>query len=144
MADLTAAGTYFAIFDNTGTGVAASKPGANNFLPKNGNGLGPRTVIVRIEKAAMTDAELNASLAFLTQASGAAGVLPADTADAFTVAGLAPVGNAAQFVSGTTADVYVALQGTGVTTGIKAGLELLAGVTTATVVADFDQRVIPA
>jgi hypothetical protein len=144
MADLTAAGSYFAIFDNTGTGIAASKPGANNFLPQQGNGLGPRTVIVRIEKAAMTSAELNASLAFLTQASGVVGALPADTADAFTVAGLAPVGNNGQFVSGTTADIYVALQGTGVTTGIKAGLDALAGVTTATVVADFDQRVIPA
>jgi len=127
-----------------GAGVAGDVQLAANFnKPKNGNGLGPRTVIVRIEKAAMTDAELNASLAFLTQSSGVAGALPASTADAFTIAGIAPVGNNAQFVSGTTADVYLALQGTGVTTGIKAGLEALAGVTTATVVADFDQRVIP-
>jgi hypothetical protein len=125
------------------TGATLATLGVNFNKPKNGNGLGPRTVIVRIEKAAMTDAELNASLAFLTQSSGVAGALPASTADAFTIAGIAPVGNNAQFVSGTTADVYLALQGTGVTTGIKAGLEALAGVTTATVVADFDQRVIP-
>jgi len=116
--------------------------GANFNKPKNGNGLGPRTVIVRIEKAAMTDAELNASIAFLTQASGVDGALPADTADAFTIAGVAPVGNNDQFVSGTTADVYLAIQGTGSTAGIKAGLEALAGVTTATVQAVFDQRVI--
>ncbi len=130
--------------DLTTLAVGSTTFAANFNKPKNANGLGPRTVIVRIEKAAMTDAELNASLAFLTQSSGAAGALPADTADAFTVAGLSPVGNNAQFVSGTTDDVYLALQGTGVTTGIKAGLEALAGVTTATVVADFDQRVVPA
>jgi hypothetical protein len=150
MADLTSlstavdGGPYFATFNNAGVGIAGSVPGANNFLPQQGNGLGPRTVIVKIQKSAMTSAELNASLAFLTQASGVVGALPDDTADAFTVAGLAPVGNDGQFVSGTTADVYVALQGTGVTTWIKAGLEALTGVTTATVVADFDQRVIPA
>ena len=111
-------------------------------VPHAGNGLGPRTVIVRIEKAAMTNAELNASLAFLTQSSGVAGSLAANTVDAFTIAGVAPVGNNGQFVSGTTADVYLALQGTGSTANMKAGLELLGGVTTATVVADFDQRVI--
>ena len=130
--------------DLTTLAVGSTTFAANFNKPKNGNGLGARTVIVRVEHAAMTDAELNATLAFLTQSSGAAGALPDDTADAFTVAGLSPVGNNAQFVSGTTADVYLALQGTGVTTGIKAGLEALAGVTTATVVADFDQRVIPA
>ena len=138
MADVT---SRVETVSNAGATIATF--GANFNKPKNGNGLTGRTVIVRIEKAAMTDAELNASLAFLTQASGAAGALPADTADAFTIAGIAPVGNANQFVSGTTADVYLAIQGTGVTTGIKAGLEALAGVTTATVVADFDQRVVP-
>jgi hypothetical protein len=116
--------------------------GVNFEKPHAGNGLSGRTVIVRIEKAAMTSAELNASIAFLTQSSGAAGALPANTADAFTIAGISPVGNNGEFVSGTTADVYLAIQGTGVTTGIKAGLELLDGVTTATVVATFDQRVI--
>jgi len=124
--------------DNAGGTLATL--GVNFEKPKTGSGIGARTVIVRIEKAAMTDAELNASLAFLTQSSGVAGALPASTADAFTIAGIAPVGNNDEFVSGTTADVYVAIQGTGVTTGIKAGLEALAGVTTATVVATFDQR----
>ena len=128
-----------------GAGVAGDVQLAANFnKPKNGNGFSGRTVIVRVEHAAMTDTELNATLAFLTQSSGAAGALPANTADAFTIVSIAPVGNSGQFVSGTTADVYIAIQGTGVTTGIKAGLELLDGVTTATVVADFDQRIVPA
>lgn len=118
--------------------------GVNFNKPKNGNGLGVRTVIVRVEHAAMTDEELNATLAFLTQSSGVAGELAANTVDAFTVAGVAPVGNNGQFVSATTADVFIALQGTGATANMKAGLELLDGVSTATVVADFDQRVVPA
>jgi hypothetical protein len=144
MADLTAAGSYFAIFDNTGTGIAESKPGANNFLPKKGNGLGPRTVIVTLAKTDMTDAELNASIAFLTQSSGVAGALPGNTQDAFTVAGLVSDGADGEFVSGTSDSVTLALQGTGDVTNMKAGLDALAGVTTATVVAVFDQRVIPA
>ena len=126
------------------TGGMSTQFGANFNKPKNGNGLGARTVIVRVEHAAMTDAELNATLAFLTQSSGVAGALAANTVDAFVVAGVAPVGNAGQFVSATTADVYIALQGTGSTANMKAGLELLDGVTTATVVADFDQRIVPA
>jgi hypothetical protein len=139
MADLS---SFAQTVDNLGATVALLTDNFNK--PKNGNGLGPRTVIVRVEHAAMTDAELNATLAFLTQASGVAGALAANTVDAFTVAGIAPVGGAGQFVSGTTADVYIALQGTGETANMKAGLELLDGVSTATVVADFDQRIVPA
>ena len=126
----------------TGAGVAGDVQVAANFQkPKAGNGLGPRTVIVKIDKTNMTDAELNASIAFLTQSSGVAGALPADTADAFTVAGLVSDEAGGEFVSGTSDTVTLALQGTGSTAGIKAGLEALAGVTTATVQAVFDQRV---
>ncbi len=45
MADLTAAGSYFPIYDNTGTGVDASKLGANNYkmLGDGAAGVGPYT-----------------------------------------------------------------------------------------------------
>ena len=110
--------------------------------PKKANGLGPRTVIVKIDKTNMTDAELNASIAFLTQSSGVAGALPGNAQDAFTVAGLVSDETGGNFVSGTSDTVTLALQGTGDVTNMKAGLEALAGVTTATILADFDQRVI--
>jgi hypothetical protein len=127
--------------DITSVAVGSTTVGANFQKPKNGNGLGPRTVIVKIDKDDMTDAELNASIAFLTQSSGVAGVLPGNAQDAFTVAGVFSDGTNGEFVSGTSDTVTLALQGTGVVTNMKAGLEALAGVTTATVQAVFDQRV---
>jgi hypothetical protein len=128
----------------TGAGVAGAVQVAANFQkPKAGNGLGPRTVIVKIDKTNMTDAELNASIAFLTQSSGVAGALPGNAQEAFTVAGIVSDETNGEFISGTSDTVTLALQGTGVVTNMKAGLEALAGVTTATVLAVFDQRVIP-
>jgi hypothetical protein len=130
--------------DLTTLAVGSTTFAANFNKPKNANGLGPRTVIVKIDKTNMTDAELNASIAFLTQSSGVAGALPGNTQDAFTVAGLVSDETGGNFVSGTSDTVTLALQGTGDVTNMKAGLEALAGVTTATILADFDQRVIPA
>jgi hypothetical protein len=106
------------------------------------NGLGPRTVIVKIEKTNLTYDDLNAIAFYLTQASGVAGSLAANQADAFTIAALVSDEAGGEFVSGTSDSVTLALQGTGVVT--KAGLETLDAVTTATILADFDQRVIPA
>ena len=113
--------------DLTGTDVAANFEKFNAFTS-----LG-RTVIVRIEGTNITDAQMQGVVAELANAGGAAGALPADTSDSFTVAAMTT------FVGGTTDDVYLAIQGTGVTTGIKNELEALAGVTTCTVIADFDQ-----
>lgn len=138
MADVT---TRTETVDNAGNAVATF--GANFNKPKNGNGLGVRTVIVKLDKTNMTDAELNASIAFLTLASGVAGELPGNTQEAFTVAGIVSDEAGGEFVSGTSDTVTIALQGTGGTSTMKAGLEALAGVTTATVLAVFDQRVIP-
>jgi hypothetical protein len=139
MADIT---TVRQTSDNSGNQIAAANAGANFNKPKNGNGLGVRTVIVKIDKTNMTDAELNASIAFLTLASGVAGALPGNTQEAFTVAGIVSDEAGGEFVSGTSDTVTLALQGTGDVTNMKAGLEALAGVTTATVQAVFDQRVI--
>ena len=118
---------------------------AANYLKNvKANGLGPRTVIVKLDKAAMTNSELNFVLNYLTTAHGVGGSLPADTTDAFVVAGLSGDqtvdGKTLQFVSGTTGTVYVALQGTGTVT--KAAIEANdnnAGFT-ATIVAEFDQN----
>lgn len=115
--------------DLTATTIAA------NFQKFNANSALGRTVIVRVEHTDITDAEMLEIVSTLESAGGSAGSLPADTSDAFAVVGMTT------FVGGTTDDVYLAIQGTGVTTGIKAELEALGGVTTATVVADFDQTI---
>jgi len=106
---------------------------ADNYQKFNASTALGRTVIIRIEHTNITDAEMQEIVATLESSGGAAGALPADTSDAFVVAGMTT------FVGGTTDDVYLAIQGTGVTTGIKAEMEALDGVTTCTVVADFDQ-----
>ena len=114
--------------DLTATTVAANYEKFNAFTS-----LG-RTVIVRLEGTDITDAQMQEVVAALADSNGdGAGALAADSSDAFTVAAMTT------FVGGTTDDVYLAIQGTGVTTGIKAELEATTGVTTATVVADFDQ-----
>lgn len=122
---------------------------AANYLKNvKANGLGPRTVIVKLEKADMTNAELNFVINQLTTAHGSGGDLVSNGNDAFVVAGLSgdqtvTVGDVVktlQFVSGTTDTVYLALQGTGTVT--KAGIEANDDNKgfTATIVAEFDQN----
>ena len=100
-----------------------------NGKAKAGNGLGPRTIIASITTgSAMTQAELDGTIAGLTMQSAAgAGV---SAADAFSVAG----------ISGAVGDttLHVALQGTGVL-GTDAG-DYYAGVTAAAV-ATFEDNV---
>lgn len=124
-----------------------AKSGVNvaaNYLKNvRANGLGPRTVIVKLEKSNMTDAELNFVINYLTTAHGSGGTLPADTTDAFVVAGVTADGGDAggtQFVSGQTDAVFVALQGTGTVT--KAAIEANDDNKgfTATVICAFDQN----
>jgi hypothetical protein len=97
------------------------------------NGLGPRTIILKLEATNITNAQLNAWINYLTTSHGSAG-----TGDsAFVVAGTGtPDGSA--FVSGTTDAVVLALQGTGDFT--DATVEGLTGTPTATIVAVFDQN----
>jgi hypothetical protein len=82
---------------------------ANYNQPKTNNGLGPRTLIVKIAKTDITTAELHSIITQIT-AGGTKGVN-----DAFVVAGVATAAGTA-FVSGTTDVLFIALQGTGVFT----------------------------
>ena len=74
------------------------------------NGLGGRTRIINLAKSNMTEAELKAALQYLS-AGDVAG-----TNDAHTIAGVAPLTESGVFTSGTTDNVQVAIQGTGVAT----------------------------
>ena len=71
-----------------------------------------RELVVKFAKTAMTDADVTAYRNAITQSGGVAGVLPADTGDAFTVAAIGTA-NGAAFVSGTTAVLFMRVQGTG-------------------------------
>ena len=96
-----------------------------NYNVKNGNGLGPRTLIVSVNKGTgdVTQADLNALVAALT-----IGKDVGDTNDAFTVAGVSSFDGSDP--------LYLALQGTG-TVGTGAG-DYVADITLA-VVAEFNQ-----
>ena len=97
------------------------------------NGLGPRTIILKLEATNITNTQLNAWINYLTTSHGSAGA--GDSA--FVVAGTGtPDGSA--FVSGETDVVVLALQGTGSFT--DATVEGLTGTPTATIVAVFDQN----
>jgi hypothetical protein len=93
-----------------------------------------RELIVKFAKTAMTNADVTAYRNAITLAGGVAGALPADTGDAFTVAAIGTA-NGAAFVSGTTAVLFMRVQGTGTfnTTDAAAGV----GGTTVTVEAVF-------
>ncbi len=81
-----------------------------------------RELVVQFAKTNMTHDDLYAFYNAITQAGGANGTLPADTGDAFTVAGFGTV-NGAAFQSGVTDNVFFRVQGTGTfdTTDAAAG-----------------------
>ena len=123
-----------------GTTVAA------NYLKNvRANGLGPRTLIVKIAgNAGILDVELNAAINQITSAQGSG--TPSTGDSAFVVAGLAGDAAGAAFVSGTSTDVFVAIQGTGSLTvsAVKAAAEGATGgnatTFTVSIVAVFDQN----
>lgn len=117
---------------NTGATVAAL---GDNFLKHviNQADVG-RELIVKFAKTAMTNADVTAYRNAITQAGGAAGALPADTGDAFTVAAIGTA-NGAAFVSGTTAVLFMRVQGTGTFDLVDAAAGV--GGTTVTVEAVF-------
>jgi len=86
-----------------------------------------RELIVKIALTNMTDANVTAIRNAITQSGGVAGVLPADTGDAFTVAAIGTADGSA-FVSGTTDVLFMRVQGTGTFSTVDA-----AGATGATV-----------
>ena len=101
-----------------------------NKKAKAGNGIAGRTRIINCAKSNMTQAELDELVQDLQQ-GGTAG-----TNDAVTVAGISVLTESGVFTTGTTDDVQIAVQGTGVLT---AGSNFYITGMTMTVLADFNQ-----
>jgi hypothetical protein len=115
--------------DNSGNAIAAAYAPANK-KAKSGNGIAGRTRIINLAKSNMTQAELDAAIAYLQlgEVSG--------TDDAHTVVGISCLTESGVFTPGTTDDVQIAIQGTGVlTVGSNFGVGST-GVT-ASLLADF-------
>ena len=106
MADIT---TVAQIYDNAGAEITAARIAANR-KTKSGQGIAGRTRIINLAKSNMTQAELDAAILYL-QSGEVAG-----TNDALTVVGVSCLTESGVFTSGTTDDVQVAVQGTGVLT----------------------------
>jgi hypothetical protein len=81
-----------------------------NAKAKAGTGVAGRTRIINLAKENMTQAELDAAILYLS-AGDVSG-----TNDAHTVAGVSVLTESGVFTSGTTDNVQVAIQGTGVFT----------------------------
>jgi len=115
--------------DNSGNAIAAAYAPANK-KAKSGQGIAGRTRIINLAKSNMTQAELDAAIAYLQlgETSG--------TQDAHTVVGVSCLTESGVFTPGTTDDVQIAIQGTGVFT---AGADFGIGSTgvTASLLADF-------
>jgi hypothetical protein len=105
MADLSA---FYQTYTNAGAGVAASYLPANNYKNVINQADVGRELIVKIAKTNMTDAEVNAYVAYITTSHGSAGA--GDSA--FTVAAVGTADGTA-FVSGTTDVIFLRVQGTG-------------------------------
>jgi hypothetical protein len=115
--------------DNSGNAIAAAYAPANK-KAKSGQGIAGRTRIINLAKSNMTQAELDAAIAYLQlgEVSG--------TDDAHTVVGISCLTESGVFTPGTTDDVQIAIQGTGVlTVGSNFGIGST-GVT-ASLLADF-------
>jgi hypothetical protein len=92
-----------------------------------------RELIIKIDLTNMTDANVTSIRNAITQSGGVAGVLPASTGDAFTVAAIGTADGSA-FSTGVTDILFMRVQGTGTfdTTDAAAGTGA-----TVTVVATF-------
>ena len=95
--------------DNSGNAITAAYAPANK-KAKSGNGIAGRTRIINLAKSNLTQAELDAAIAYiqLGETSG--------TDDAHTVVGVSCLTESGVFTPGTTDDVQIAVQGTGVLT----------------------------
>ena len=127
MADLTA---VYQTYNNAGSGIAASYLSANNYKNVINQADVGRELIVKIAKTNMTDAQLNAYIAYITTSHGSAG----SGDSAFVVAAVGTADGTA-FESGVTDVVYLRVQGTGdLTVGT---INALTGTPTATIEAIF-------
>ena len=117
MADLS---TFAQTVDNSGSTLATLPANAGKHVI-NQSDVG-RELIVKIAKTNMTDANVTAIRNAITQSGGSAGVLPADTGDAFTIAAIGTADGSA-FESGATDVLFMRVQGTGTfdTTDAAAG-----------------------
>jgi hypothetical protein len=115
--------------DNSGNAITAAYAPANK-KAKSGNGIAGRTRIINLAKSNMTQAELDAAIAYLQlgEVSG--------TDDAHTVVGVSCLTEDGVFTAGTTDAVQVAIQGTGVCT-IGADFGVGSTGVTASLLADF-------
>ena len=103
----------------------------NNAKAKAGTGVAGRTRIINLAKTNMTQTELDAAILYLS-AGDVAG-----TNDAHTVAGVSVLTESGVFTSGTTDDVQVAIQGTGVAT-MAADFGIGSTGVTATLIAEYN------
>ena len=106
---------------NDGTTTLATF-GANALKHKINQADVGRELIIKIALTNMTDANVTSIRNAITQSGGVAGVLPASTGDAFTVAAIGTA-NGAAFESGVTDVLFMRVQGTGTfdTTDAAAG-----------------------
>jgi len=101
-----------------------------NATAKAGNGLGPRTRIINAAKTNMTQEEFDALVLYVS-AGDVAG-----TNDAHTITGISVLTESGVFTGGTTDDVQIAIQGTGVLTAAADFGIGTTGITT-TLIAEF-------
>ena len=130
MADLT---SIRQTTDNSGNAIAAAYASANLTAGNDTQGLAGRTLIVNIAKTDITAAESSTIVTYIQAGKRTSG--DDTTSDAFVVAGITtPTG--AAFVSGTTDNVVLALQGTGTFTTDASNAYGVTGAAT-TILADF-------
>ena len=130
MADLT---SIRQTTDNSGSAITAAYVPANLTAGNDTQGLAGRTLIVNIAKTDITAAELSTIVTYIQAGKRTSG--DDTTSDAFVVAGITtPTG--AAFVSGTTDNVVLALQGTGTFTTDASNAYGVTGAAT-TILADF-------
>jgi hypothetical protein len=118
MADLS---SFAQTVSNAGATVATLTTNAGKHVISQSDA--GRELIVKVALTNMTDANVTAIRNAITQAGGVAGVLPASTGDAFTVAAIGTADGTA-FASGVTDVIFMRVQGTGTfdTTDAAAGI----------------------
>ena len=126
MADLT---SIRQTTDNSGNAITAAYAPANKKAVA-GQGIAGRTRIINLAKSNMTQAELDAAILYL-QSGEVAG-----TNDALTVVGVSCLTESGVFTPGTTDDVQIAVQGTGVLT-VGSNFGVGATGVTASLIAEF-------
>jgi excinuclease UvrABC ATPase subunit len=130
MADISNGSAVYQTYNNAGSGIAASYLSANNYKNAINQADVGRELIVKIAKTNMTDAMVNAYVAYITTSHGSSG----SGDSAFVVAAVGTADGTA-FESGVTDVIYLRVQGTGDLT--VASINALTGSPTATIEAIF-------